>query len=341
MPTVRASRCDRGGVAAIAAALLIPLALPACAELFTKREDPPPTPVRNALHLSHGIALVAVHAPNDRTSWFAIDTGAGRFTFIDQSFGKALGLKYDIVRDPAIPFINLSSKLDFLDVKGFGRRNLTVYVNDVGDRAAFSGLDVKVEGVLGTGFFRGQCLRFDWARQEFTPNEPRQRLARHVPIPLRYGSSQELYCSVKVEGLPCEALIDTASPQTLLTKEFADQAKVDYDRSGPPLHVETSLGAAPLSDGTIRVLTLGTEELKDLPVGVVDRRMPHANLLIGTDVLSRYGLLLDLGDSPYLVLDTGEGAAPPAEKSEPPKSDAPPKPGETSSAEGERAEKGR
>jgi hypothetical protein len=225
---------------------------------------------------------------------------------------------------------------------------VTVFVNEISERAAFADLDVKVQGVLGTGFFKGQCLHLDWAKGEFTPNELRGRRARQVAIPLRYGTSGELYCTVKVDGVACEALLDTASPQSLLTREFADQVKLVVDKRGPVVHVETSLGPAALSDGTIRCLTLGTEELKDFPVGVVERRMPHANLLIGTDVLSRYGVILDLTDAPYLVLDPASGAEkpesapppaddaapPPAEKTEPPKgdeparSDAPPAKGE-------------
>ena len=94
----------------------------------------------------------------------------------------------------------------------------------------------------------------------------------------------------------------------------------------------------------VHCLTLGTEEVKEVPVGVVDRRLPHANLLIGTDVLSKFGLLLDLGDSPYLVLDPGEGAARPEAPGEPPKSDAPrdekPK-SDAPAKEGEPAGKGR
>ena len=345
MRTSRASRCAPGQVAATASALLllIPLALPACAELLQRREEQKP-PVRNALRFSNGIALVNVKAPNDQTAWFALDTGAGKFTLIDPAFGKALALKFDIVHDPAIPFISLSAPIKYLEIDGFGRRDLTVYVNELAERTAFAGLDVKVAGVLGTGYFRGQCLRFDWAKGEFTPNEPRKRLARHVPIPLRYGSSEELYCSVKVEGLPCEALIDTASPQTLLTKEFAEQAKVEFDRSGPVVHADTALGAAALSDGVVRCLTLGTEEVKEVPVGVVDRRMPHANLLIGTDVLSKFGLLIDLSDAPYLILDPGEGAARPEAPAEPtpaePTKDEKPK-SDTPAKEGEPAGKGR
>jgi hypothetical protein len=322
----------RSGV--VAALLTIPLALAACAEMLAKRSEPPPTPVRSALHYVNGIALVAVHAPNDHTAWFALDTGAGNFTFIDPKFGKTLGLKFDIVRDPAIPFINLSAPVRFLEVDGFGRKELTVFVTEVSERAAFSDLDVKVQGVLGTGFFRGQCLHLDWAKGEFTPNELRERRARHVAIPLRYGTSGELYCTVKVDGAACEALIDTASQQSLITKEFADQVKLSVDKRGPVVHVETSLGPAALCDGTIRCLTLGTEEVKEFPVGVVERRMPHANLLIGTDVLSRYGVILDLSDAPYLVLDPGEGAArpdgtvEPRKSDEPPKSDAPPAKGD-------------
>jgi hypothetical protein len=327
----RISGRSTGRVVLRAAALaLVPLVflvwLPACAEMMAKRNAPPPAPVRSALHFVNGIALVAVHAPNDHTAWFALDTGAGNFSFIDPGYGKVLGLKFDIVRDPAIPFINLSAPVKFLELDGFGRKDVTVFVSEVSERAAFSDLDVKVQGVLGTGFFRGQCLHLDWAKGEFTPNEVRQRRARQVPVPLRYGTSGELYCSVKVDGASCEALLDTASPQTLITKEFADQVKLTVDQRGPVVHVDTSIGPAALADGTIRCLTLGTEEVKDLPVGVVDRRMPHANLLIGTDVLSRYGVLLDLTDAPYLVLDPAEGGAKPGEPTDPaePKSETPP-----------------
>jgi clan AA aspartic protease (TIGR02281 family) len=306
------------------------LTLPACADLLHKKDASPPPPVRSALHYVNGIALVAVHAPNDHTAWFALDTGAGNFTFIDPKYGKTLGLKFDIVRDPAIPFINLSAPIEFLEVDGFGRRDVTVFVNEISERAAFADLDVKVQGVLGTGFFKGQCLHLDWAKGEFTPNELRQRRARHVAVPLRYGTSGELYCTVKIDGSACEALVDTASPQTLLTKEFADQFGIKVDKRGPVVHIETSLGPAAVADGVVDVLTLGTEEVKDLPVGVVDRRMPHANLLIGTDVLSRFGVILDLADAPYLVLDPLEGAArpegtvPPPDQVEPPKGDAEP-----------------
>jgi hypothetical protein len=304
------------------AVLLLP-ALAACAQLLSRTPAPSGPPIRGALHLSQGIPLVAVHSPRDHTAWFAVDTGAGEFTFIDPAFSKLEGLKCAPVRDPAIPFIYLSAPVDYLEIEGFGRKELTVYVTEVSERTGFQGLDVKVMGSLGTGFFRGQCIHFDWAAGTFTANEERRRLARHVPIPLRYGDRGELYGTVRVNGIPCEALFDTASPQSLLTEEFAQSAHVAADPGAPAVHLETSLGMVAAHDTRLAALALGTEEMKDVPIVVVDRRMPHANLLIGTDVLTRYGLLIDLTDEPYLVLDTGEGglgakAAAPAPPSAPP-----------------------
>jgi hypothetical protein len=118
-----------------------------------------------------------------------------------------------------------------------------------------------------------------------------------------------------------------------VTREFADDAKLVFDRKAAVVQVDTSLGLVPVREGKVGCLGLGALEVRDLPVHVVERRMPHANFLLGTDVLSRFGVLLDLADEPYLVLDPVEGkageapATPPAEPSKeepPPKQDAPP-----------------
>ena len=315
------------------AGALAVLALPACGSWLQRQAQPPPPAVPSALRFAHGLPLVAVHGPGEKTAWFVVDTGAGSFTFVDPELTKSLGLKCEFVRDPAIPSVSLSATVPFLELEGFGRRDLTVYVTELSDRASFAGLDVKVQGALGTGFFRGQCLRFDWGKGQFTPNELRHPLARHVALPLRFGQGGELYCTVRVDGVQCQALIDTASPRSLVTREFADDAKLVFDRKAAVVQVDTSLGLVPVREGKVGCLGLGALEVRDLPVHVVERRMPHANFLLGTDVLSRFGVLLDLADEPYLVLDPVEGrageapATPPAEPSKeepPPKQDAPP-----------------
>ena len=305
------------------AGALAVLALPACGSWLQRQAPPPPPPVPSALRYVHGLPLVAVHGPGEKTAWFVVDP----------QFAKVLGLKFDVVHDPAVPSVSLSAKVPFLELEGFGRRDLTVYVTELSDRATFAGLDVRVQGALGSGFFRGQCLRFDWGKGQFTPNELRHPLARHVALPLRFGQGGELYCTLRVDGVQCQALIDTASPRSLVTREFADDAKLAFDRKAAVVQVDTSLGLVPVREGKVGCLGLGALEVRDLPVHVVERRMPHANFLLGTDVLSRFGVLLDLADEPYLVLDPGEGraageapATPPAEpaKQEPPKQDAPP-----------------
>jgi predicted aspartyl protease len=305
---------------------LLLLALPACAQ-WMQRSAPPPSPVKNALRFSHGIPLVEVRGPEDQKAWFVVDTGAGQFTFVDPSLSRTLGLKCDVVRDPAVPFVYLSAEVPFLELDGFGRRALTVYVTETSERATYSALDVKVQGALGTGFFRGQCLRFDWGKGEFTPNDPRQPLARHVALPLHFGANGELYCTLRVDGVQCQALIDTASPQSLVTREFADTAKLEVDRKGPAVPIDTSIGQVPVRDGKVGCLGLGALEVRDLAVGVVERRMPHANFLLGTDVLSRFGVLLDLADEPYLIFDPVEGgskgAAPPEAPAKKPEEKAP------------------
>ncbi len=213
------------------AGALVVLTLPACAQW--RRPAPPPPPVPSALRFSHGVPLVAVHGPDDRSAWFVVDTGAGQFSFMDPSFSRALGLKCDVVHDPAIPLVFLSAQVPFLELEGFGRRDLTVYVTEMSDRAEFAGLDVKVQGALGTGYFRGQCLHFDWGKGEFTPNELRQPLARHVALPLRFGPSGELFCTVRIDGVQCQALVDTASTLSLVTREFADAARISFDAKKP------------------------------------------------------------------------------------------------------------
>jgi len=75
------------------------------------------------------------------------------------------------------------------------------------------------------------------------------------------------------------------------------------------VHRETSIGPAAVRDGTLERLSLASEEITKLPILVVERRLPNADLVLGTDVLSRYGVILDLAEHPYLVLDPEEGGA--------------------------------
>jgi len=82
-------------------------------------------------------------------------------------------------------------------------------------------------------------------------------------------------------------------------------------RPGVALHRETSIGTAATRNGTLDRLSLGSEELLKVAVQVVERRLANADLVLGTDVLSRYGVILDLSDPAYLVLDPAEGGATP------------------------------
>src|SRR5262245_42869728 len=74
----RAVRCRGGGSRTMAsrvftarAGALVVLSLPACAQ-WRQRNAPPPPPVPSALHFAHGVPLVAVHGPADRTAWFVV-----------------------------------------------------------------------------------------------------------------------------------------------------------------------------------------------------------------------------------------------------------------------------
>ncbi len=267
---------------------------------------------RVELQLLGGLPLVEGRLPNDQRAWFLIDTGAGEYTMLDPRLTKELGLAHELIDDPRMQFTHFAAKLPFLEVATLGRRNLTVYVVEgLSDRPALADLGVVVRGVLGTGFFRGQCLGIDWARHEFTADRPRIARARQIPIPLRIAPGGELHATVRINGITCEALIDTGSAETLVGKELADRLNVTYDRSALPLHRDTSVGVGALRAGTIDRLSLATEEIEKFPVLVIERRIPNADLLIGTDVLSRYGITLDLGQWPYLILDPRDGKAEP------------------------------
>ena len=63
------------------------------------------------------------------------------------------------------------------------------------------------------------------------------------------------------------------------------------------------MGPGTVHPATIATLGLGTAERSAVPVLVVERRFPNAELVLGTDVLSQQRILLDLSERPYLVLD--------------------------------------
>jgi hypothetical protein len=303
-----------------ALALALPIAAASCTPDPLKPDPDQAQPeVLTALRIDHGLPLVEGKLPGEARAWFLIDTGAGDYTLLDEKLTTSLRLKHDLVRDPLLPSINFSTKLAFLEVDGMGRKDLTAYVTDaLSDRSELSVLGVPVQGVLGTGYFRGHCLWLDWGKGEFTAMHARKRSARQIPIPLRFGVGGDLHASIRVNGADAEALIDTGSGQTLVSQELADRAHVDYDRAKVAVHRETSIGAAAVRDGTLARLSLSSEEIAGLPVLVIERRLPNADLVLGTDVLSRYGVILDLADHPYLVLDPLQGRAtepPPANES--------------------------
>jgi len=286
------------------------------------RPVPPeaPTEVRVEMRFAGGLPLVEGRlggGGQEGRAWFLIDTGAGDYTLLDERLTTAMRLRHELVRDPLLPGVNFSTRLDFLEVDGMGRRGVTAHVTDaLSGRAELAALGVPVQGVLGTGYFRGECLELDFARGEFTAKRPRVRHARHVAIPLRYGIGGDLHATVHLNGIEAEALVDTGAARTLVGDEFAARIGVAGDRSQAPTPRETSIGLVPVREATVERLSLGTEDLRRFPLLVVERRLPHADLVLGNDALSRYGVILDLSEKPYLVLDprggrTGEGAAKP------------------------------
>ena len=275
---------------------------------------PPPTAPesRIELRLIGGLPLVEGRLPGDVTAWFLIDTGAGDFTLLDQNLSSSLGLKHEIVRDPLMPSIHYSAKVPFLEVDSMGRRDFTAYVAEgLSERAELADLGVTVRGVLGTGWFRDHCLWFDWGRGEFTAEHARLPLARHIALPLRFGISGELHVTVVVNGVACDALVDTGSPETLLSRETAERLKVRFDAAKLGLHRETAVGVGAVRDGVAERVEFGTAELRDVLLLVVERRIPGADLVLGTDLLSHWGVILDLAPKPYLVLDPFHGKAGP------------------------------
>jgi predicted aspartyl protease len=278
-------------------------------------EQPPAEssgPSRVPMRIAAGLPLVEGRLPGDARAWFLIDTGAGDFTLLDQELTAALGLKHELIHDPLLPSIHFTAQVPFLEVGGMGRRNFRAYVaEDLSLRPELSGLGVKVHGVLGAGWFRGRCLWFDWGKDEFSTDHPRVRHSRHVALPLARGVSGELRTTIKLNGVACEALIDTGSAETLVSKEVADRLPIHYDAEKIGLHRETSIGAGAVRDAIVERVDLGAESLTSVPVLVIDRRLPNADLIVGTELLSHWGVILDLSDRPYLVLDPLEGKAGP------------------------------
>lgn len=293
--------------------LLASLVVTGCAQNpFAPPSPPPPAgpPELCEMRIAAGLPLLEASLPGDVKAWCLLDTGAGNFTLLDQRLSSALGLKHELVRDPLMPSISYAAKVPFLEVDSIGRRDFTAYIAEgLSDRAEFAGLGVPVQGVLGAGWFRGHCLWLDWGNGKFTAEWPRERLARHVALPLRLGVSGELHVTVRVNGVVCDALIDTGSAETLLGKETADRLRVAYDANKLGLHRETAIGVGAVRDGIFGRLELATEELRDVSVLVVERRLPNADLVLGTEVLSHWGVILELGERPYLILDPANGRA--------------------------------
>jgi predicted aspartyl protease len=218
-----------------ALAASVALAAAGCSpELMRPAPEATPPDVPVEMRFERGVPLVEGRLPGTGGGrvWFVIDTGAGDFTLLDESLTTSLRLKHELATDPRLPSANFSTTLEFLEVDGMGRADYTAFVTDsLASRPELTGISVPVQGVLGAGYFRGRCLRFDWASGRFSASHPRVRLARQVPIPLRYGTAGELYATLRVNGSDAVALVDTASATTLVAQELADRIGLAYDRA--------------------------------------------------------------------------------------------------------------
>lgn len=113
-----------------------------------------------------------------------------------------------------------------------------------------------------------------------------------------------IFCSVKVNGKKCRALIDTGASKTVVGVQLANSLKLNkISLSGPNQMTGIQPGEMEVAFSQIDTIAFGSLKFKDIIAGLID--MNHVNaqykslnikpfkLIIGGDILYRGSAVID------------------------------------------------
>ncbi len=113
-----------------------------------------------------------------------------------------------------------------------------------------------------------------------------------------------IFCSVKVNGKKCRALIDTGASKTVVGKQLAKSLEMDIiNMAGENQMTGIQPGEMEVSFTKIDTITFGTLKFKDIIAGLID--MKHVStqyktlnikpfkLIIGGDILYKGNAVID------------------------------------------------
>jgi hypothetical protein len=239
------------------------------------------------LRWQDGLPLVPATV-NGHPGWFLLDTGSGDFTVVDQALSQRLQLRHEPVLQGGQQFLTVRAEVPNLTAAGLTREHGLVYVDDLAKRPRLAA--VAPDGVLGTGFFKGESLEIDFARSRLRVAPAVGADRRHV-LDLRWGPAGTLTCRVEIGGQSVTALLDTGSRRSLLSPRLAAQ-----------------LGGAGQSEVTLEEIVVAGHPLSAKVLQVAEGGLPQADLLLACDLLQDFRLHLNLVAEPsgYLVAEARE-----------------------------------
>lgn len=127
-----------------------------------------------------------------------------------------------------------------------------------------------------------------------------------------------IFVNLKVNGKKCRFLIDTGASKSVVDKSYYDKhlskkklKKIQQETTG--LHstvAETHIGV-------IKEIDLGKTKIKNYPVAAIDLshvnntykklRQPKIQGILGSDLMYKYGMVIDYGKETILLFSKKEG----------------------------------
>ncbi len=266
------------------------------------------------LSRSTGNHLFAPVRINQRSAWFAVDTGAA-LTIVDSTRAKELGLKYQGGSVQLPRQIEVNSRVvpvAHVDALAVGTADLgagpvaLIDLKDFRGRLRETGNYVAMDGIIGLDIMQRYGAVIDCANQRIylqTEGDPARDLLRQVrrqrykAVPLRIARSGALEVEANIGSHRYSFVVDTGGFATLISLQAAAQ-------NGVPV-LGTTVNAKgihskekPVGLGLAPGLELGRYQLGPTLVGVTalpdgpeDLRYPFGGL-IGADFLfSRHGVI--------------------------------------------------
>ena len=257
----------------------------------------------------NNLIIINVQVGGSITSKFILDSGARGTVLIEKVIGDILGLNYTTEYSVAGAGTEGSVKAYLaedvpMEIEGLQANPMDIFVLEQDYLQLPKYLGIRVQGILGIGFFKDLIVKIDYEERKLIAYDPQHfdppRRYEHIPLS---GNDEKPYILGELnirdkKHDTARFLIDTGASHAILI-EMNEQNKL----SVPEEHIETSLGRGlsgeiPGYIGRVKTFKVGSYQLEEVITSFTSRYSKIQKKgrvgTIGGELLSRFSVIIDM-----------------------------------------------